>query len=244
MIRISILFLLLLFQLSSRAGETDSIANNVFVLIYQQDLKSAEQRLETEKYRLNNFYYLFLNLDLHWWKYRTSNSATDAQALETLIEEQNRMEVVTDLEIMNRLLVKSYQLRYEKRKLRLLGMLGTRADIKNLIEKIELNKLPVSVDESKLFESYVVMYQYVEGINFLGLQNNAEERYTKLQRMEEFAADENQMLNTVARFFLARMYQKVEKDPRTGLAHYKILTSKYPTNVTFAEYRDECESKF
>ncbi len=244
MIRKLLLLLFLSISLVTGAAETDSVASRVFELIYQQDLAAAEQQLEAGKNNLNDFYYLFLNLDLHWWKYRTSNSNADAKALEDLIDEQNGLEVFSDLEKMNRLLVKSYQLRYEKRKLKLFGMLVTRTDIKNLIGKIELDKLPVSVEESKLFESYVIMSQYVEDINFLGLQNNSDERYVKLQRMEEFADDENLMLNTVARFFLARMYQKVEKEPQTGLKHYRILTAKYPTNVTFAEYQKECESKF
>lgn len=243
MIRKSMLCFFILFQFGARAGETDTIANHVFSLIYQQDLPAAEHYLEIEKYKLSDFYYLFLNLDLHWWKYRTSNSKSDARALEKLIDDQNRLKTVSDQEKMKRLLVKSYQLRYEKKKLNLIGMLSTRSDIQNLINQLKPDQLPVTTNELKLFESYVIMYEYIENINFWGFQNNSGERQKKLHRMEEFAADENLMLNTVARFFLARMYQKVEKEPETGLKHFKILTAKYPTNATFAAYQKECESK-
>lgn len=233
----------ILFQFGARAGATDSLASQVFTLIYQQDLTTAEHYLEVEKYKLSDFYYLFLNLDLHWWKYRISNSKTDARALEKLIDDQNRQEIVTDLEKMSRLIVKSYQLRYEKKKLNLIGMLSTRSDIQNLINELKTDQLSISTDELKLCESYMIMYEYIENINFWRLQDNSGERQKKLQKMEEFAADDNLMLNTVARFFLARMYQKVEKEPQTGLKHFKILTAKYPTNTTFAAYQKECESK-
>lgn len=243
MIRKLLLLPFLLFQLCTYACETDSIANRVFTLIYQQDLMAAEQLLEQEKNKLSEFYGLFLTLDLHWWKYRTSDSKADAQALEALIDRQNELAPTTGHQKMKRLLVKSYQLRYAKKKLNLFGMLSVRSEMKHLIEELEWSQLPGSVNESKLFESYVIMHRYVEDINFLGLQGKSEERRKSLHRMEELATDENPMLNTVARFFLARMYQKVENDPQTGLLHYKILTAKFPTNHTFAEYQKECEKK-
>ncbi|WP_167610913.1 hypothetical protein [Maribellus sediminis] len=239
-----LLIVFLSFQLQSFAGKTDSVANNVFVLIYQENLQEAEQELELQKNDLNDFYYLLLNLDLHWWKYRTTNSKQNTRELEDLLNKLNNEATTSNRQKINRLLTKSYQLRYEKKKLNLVGMLSTRSEMRQLIAEVDLKTLTESGDEQKLLETYITMFQYIEEVNFLSNQINSEERLKQLNRMEEFADDENEMLNTIARFFLARMYQKVENHPETGLKHYKILTEKYPGNSTFAAYKKECERKF
>lgn len=230
-------------QLHCFAGKTDSIANNVFVLIYQENLEEAELELELQKNDLNDFYYLLLNLDLHWWKYRTTNSKQNTRKLEDLLDLLNAEEAGTNRQKINRLLTKSYQLRFEKKKLNLIGMISTRSEMRQLIADVDPKTLAESGDEQKLLEIYITMFQYIEDVNFLLNQINSEERLKQLHRMEIFADDANEMLNTIARFFLARMYQKVENQPETGLKHYKILTEKYPGNSTFAAYKKECERK-
>ncbi len=240
-----LLLFVFLFSLasSSFANKTDSIAGNIFTLIYQHDLQSAEKLLAAEKPELDEFYYLLLNLDLHWWKYRIIDTKKDAQAIDALIESLDSDKTQNNWQKIQQLLVKSYKLRYDKTRLSFISMLSTRSDMKELIDEIKLNELPLKGEELKLFEAYVIMFKYIEDINFIGKQDNSEERTKLLNRMEEFAAEDNIMLSTVSRFFLARMYQKVEKKPETGLNHYKILTKEFPTNKTFATYRKECEDK-
>ena len=225
------------------ANKTDSIAGNIFTLIYQHDLQSAEKLLVAEKPELDEFYYLLLNLDLHWWKYRIIDTKKDAQAIDALIESLDSDKAQNNWQKIQQLLVKSYKLRYDKTRLSFISMLSTRSDMKELVDQIKLDELPLKGEELKLFEAYVIMFQYIEDINFIGGQDNSNERKKLLDRMEEFAAEDNIMLSTVAHFFLARMYQKVEKEPETGLSHYKILTAQFPTNKTFATYRKECEEK-
>jgi hypothetical protein len=233
----------LIFHLHSVAGKTDSIASTVFVLIYQEDLQEAEHQLELQKNDLGDFYYRLLNLDLHWWKYRITNSKQNTQTLEDLLTKLNAEAAENSTQKINHLLTKSYQLRFEKKKLNLLGMLSTRSEMRQLITEVDPTTLAASSDEQKLLETYITMFQYIEEVNFLSNQINSEERLKQLNQMEEFANDKNEMLNTIARFFLARMYQKVENQPQTGLKHYKILTEKYPGNSTFATYKKECENK-
>lgn len=225
------------------ANKTDSIAGNIFTLIYQHDLQAAEKLLAAEKPQLDEFYYLLLNLDLHWWKYRIIDTKKDAQVIDALIESLDSDKAQNNWQKIQQLLVKSYKLRYDKTRLSFISMLSTRSDMKDLVDQIKLDELPLKGEELKLFEAYVIMFQYIEDINFIGGQDNSDERKKLLDRMEEFAAEDNIMLSTVARFFLARMYQKVEKEPETGLNHYKILTAQFPTNKTFATYRQECEDK-
>lgn len=244
MLRPFIVFILLVpLTFSGMASNNDSIASRVFTLIYDQNLNEAEAIYKAEKHQMNTFYQTFLNLDLHWWKYRTTYSKENSRRLDELIENSILPETGTYEKKMRQIIVKSYQLRYEKKRFNIFGMLSARSDIKDLISEIERENPPFSGDEQKLFESYVIMYQYIENINFFGNEKKSAEREKKLNRMEKFALEDNVMLNTVAHFFLARMYQKIERDPQTGLNHFRILTSKFPTNKTFAEYQAECEEK-
>ncbi len=226
-----------------KASNNDSIANRIFTLIYEQNLSEAETTFEANKHQLNDFYQTFLNLDLHWWKYRTTYSRENSRNLDKLIESSILPEANTYEQKMRQIIVKSYQLRYEKKKFNIFAMLSARSDIRDLINEIEQEDPPFSGDEQKLFESYVIMYQYIENIDFFGSEKKSAERVIKLNRMEKFANEDNVILNTVAHFFLARMYQKIEDQPKVGLSHFKRLTAQFPTNKTFREYQTECEEK-
>lgn len=243
--RVLLLFLLFSGILSvAKAENNDSIASRVFTLIYEQNLPEAEKTLHSAENQLNEFYNTFLNLDLHWWKYRTTYSKENSKQLDKLIKQSILPETDTYEKKMLQIVVKSYQLRYEKKKFNIFGLLSARSDIRDLIRDIEKENPPLTGDEHKLFESYVIMYQYIENINFfVANAKKSAAREKKLKRMEKFADEDNVILNTVAHFFLARMYQKVEDKPEVGIEHFRILTNQYPTNKTFAEYQEECEDK-
>lgn len=235
--------LLFVVTFSSLATNNDSIANRVFTLIYDQNLIEAESILKAGNNELNDFYQLFLNLDLHWWKYRTTYSKENSRKLDKLIEQSELPETKTYEQKMQQIIVKSYALRYEKKKYNIFGMLSARSDIRDLIAEIENQKPPFSGDEQKLFESYVIMYQYIENINFFANAKKSAERVKKLNRMKKLAAEDSVILTTVAHFFLARMNQKIEDEPNIALEYFHLLTKKYPTNKTFAEYQAECEKE-
>lgn len=241
--RLYIIFLLIYAGFSLDAANNETLPSRIFTLIYKQNLTEAEQTLHAEKTKLNDFYFTFLNLDLHWWKYRTTYSKENSNKLDELIDSYILSETKTLDEKMRQLIVKSYQMRYAKKKFNIFEMLSARSDMKDLIIEIENENHVISGDEQKLFESYLIMFQYIENINFFANEKKSDERVKKLKRMEKFANEENVMLNTIAHFFLARMYQKVEREPEKGLEHFKILTAKFPTNKTFAEYQKECEEK-
>jgi len=240
----TLLIFLFVFVFAGKASNSDSIASRVFTLIYDQNLRAAETTLKSGSTELNDFYNLYLNLDLHWWKYRTTYSRENSQALDELIDASILPETDTYEKKMRQIMVKSYQLRYDKKKFNLFGMLSARSTIRDLIAEIENEDPPLSGDEQKLFETFIIMYQYIENVNFFANEKKSAEREKKLKRMEKFTEEENVILNTVAHFFLARMYQKIEDEPEKGLKHYKILTHQFPSNKTFAEYQKECEEAF
>lgn len=244
MIRNVIIFVFLLtsINLSARTFSNDSIANKVFQLIYQQNLTQAEKTYQDGKNELNEFYRTFLNLDLHWWKYRTTYSKENQNKLKDLIDASLLPETNAYEDKMLQIIIRSYQLRYDKKRFNIFGVLSARSDIRDLIAAIEKEDPPFNGNEQKLFKSYVIMYQYIENINFFANAKKSEAREKKLKQMEKFAAEDNLILNTVAHFFLARMYQKIEDKPAIGLKYFKILTREYPTNKTFAEYEKECQA--
>lgn len=235
------IILLLSFNLSGLAANNDSIANRVFTLIYDQNLTEAEETLKAGNNQLNDFYQLFLNLDLHWWKYRTTYSKENSRNLDELIEKSELPETKTYEQKMRQIMVKSYALRYEKKQFNLFAMLSARSDIRDLLAEIENERPPFSGNEQKLFESYVIMYQYIENINFFANARKSAERVKKLNRMKNLASEDSVILKTIAHFFLARMNQKIEDEPEIALNYFNILTTKFPTNKTFAEYQTECE---
>lgn len=235
--------LLLGIQLSVFADKTDSIASRIFTLIYDQNLIEAEEIYQEYSHELNEFYTLFLNLDLHWWKYRTTYEKEHSKALDQLIYASELAETNTYEQKMRQIMVKSYQLRYEKKRFNIFAMLSARSDIRDLIGEIENEEPSFSGEEQKLFESYVIMYQYIENINFFANAKKSAERVKKLNRMKKLATEDSVILQTISNFFLARMNQKIENEPEIALSYFKILTEKYPTNHTFAEYQKECEEK-
>lgn len=228
---------------SAKSANNDSIANRIFTLIYEQNLSEAETIYQANTNQLNEFYTLFLNLDLHWWKYRTTYSKENSKTLDKLIYASVLPETETYEQKMRQIIVKSYQLRFEKKKFNIFAMLSARSDIRDLIRDIENESPPLSGDEQKLFESYVIMYQYIENINFFANAKKSAERVKKLNRMKKLAAEDSIILQTISNFFLARMNQKIEGEPQTALNYFRILTTQYPSNQTFAEYQAECEEK-
>ena len=109
---------LVCFSLSTWANNinNDSIANRVFTLIYQQNLTEAEKTYVNGKDELSDFYRTFLNLDLHWWKYRTTYSKENSNKLDELIDASLLPETDTYEQKMRQIIVRSYQLRYDKKK--------------------------------------------------------------------------------------------------------------------------------
>lgn len=236
-----VLFLLTTaFVLKTKASNNDSLVNRIFVLIYEQNLNEAEQLFLQNKNQINEFYQTFLNLDIHWWKYRTQTTSENSHALNELIDASELPETKNYEQKMRQIIVKSYELRYAKKQFNIFRLLSARSEIRELIGAIEKAAPPFTGYQQKLFESYVIMYRYIENINFFANARKSEARQRILIQMEKFANEPNVVLNTVAHFFLARMYQQIEDEPQKALIHFRILTQRYPTNKTFAEYQQEC----
>lgn len=154
--KLFIFFLLSLFYLQSQASISDSTANEIFTLIYQQNFEAAENQLNSEKEQLDKFYYLLLNLDLHWWKYRTINTKHDSKKLEDLFYlPDTRKE--TKWQKVKQLLTISYKIRFQKTKLNFIGMFSSRSEIKEIIDQIKPVELSLNGEQIELIEAYIIM---------------------------------------------------------------------------------------
>jgi len=237
------IFFILLFVTHSYTGiatKRDSLVNLVFSDIYNQRFDQAEWLLHKYKSDIDNFYFDVLTLDLHWWKYAVSRSGTDAQNLNLLIKEQieagsvsgNRAKEITG---------KSYELRYARKRFKFFRVQSLRSEIQLLLLDLDRGRLQLTEDELKLFDLYVALFNYSEQLNPFFLWQKTPERKRCLLHLEMFVHEENLIINTMAHYFLGRIYQKVEKDREKAKEHFKQLNTIYPANQLFKAYLTDLE---
>ncbi|NQU51978.1 MAG: hypothetical protein HQ522_05520 [Bacteroidetes bacterium] len=235
------IFVFLIFSFSGKAFNNDSITNHIYTLIYNQQFNQAEELLTKNNELLDPFYLEILNIDLHWWKYSTTRLKTDARNLTGLLKDFNETEQSSQRVKINQLIRKSYQLRYERKRYKLIQVLFLRSEINQLLSMIIRDELPISGEQLKLFDLYISMFRYFENVNPFSLQNKSVEREKELQKMENFARSENLITSTMAHYFLGRIYQKIEREPKKGKTHFEILTQKFPENNLFIEHLADCQ---
>lgn len=238
-----ILLLLLSVQLNVFADENDMVVNRIFTLIYNQQFDAAENLLAVESDVLNPFYSLVLNTDLLWWRYSISNSKEDAQNLKTAFNRIDNSIENKSMDKIYELIRKSYELRYERKRYNLIGVLIIRSDINRLLTEINFGQIPLSGEQLELFQLYVAMFQYFEFINPFSIFSKPDVRLIPLHKMEKYASANDLIIYTLAHYFLGRIYQKVEKEPQKAKIHFEVLSERFPENTLFKEYVDECAAK-
>lgn len=238
-----IVILLGLFQFSGFSNKKESTVNCIFALIYNQQFDAAENMLATEKDVLDPFYSIVLNTDLQWWKYSISRSKEDAQSLKISLNNIDNCTESKQGNKINVLIQKSYELRYERKRYNLIGGMFIRSEINQLLSDINSEQIPLSGEQLELFRLYVSMFQYFEFINPFSIFSKPVERLIPLAEIEKYASKNDLILNTLAHYFLGRIYQKVEKEPLKAKVHFEVLSEKFPENKLFKEYMEECTSK-
>ncbi|MDB4582222.1 hypothetical protein N9164_03650 [Draconibacterium sp.] len=240
-----IFIIFIFFTIHSRCSNTykDSIINDIFISIYNQQFNQAEELLTQNKLLIDPFYAEVLNIDLHWWKYSISRSKKDAKELATLLNTSDNSYLTPKENNINQLIKKSYQLRYERKRYNLIQVVILRSEINKLLSEINNDQLPITGNQLKLFDLYMTMFMYFKNINpFLVTSGNSEQT-GYLTKMDGYTLDDDLLLNTMAHYFLGRIYQKVKKDGQKGKMHFEILTRKFPENKLFVEYLEDCEKK-
>ena len=237
-----ILILLTINGWSSNAYK-DSLVNNVFVSIYNQRFDQAEEMLTQYRIYIDPFYAEVLNIDLHWWKYSSTRSKEDAKNLTSLLNTSEYASSNIQQSKINQLIKKSYELRYERKRYNLIRVVVIRSQINELLDEINNDQLTISGDQLKLFDLYTTMFMYFSNVNPFTVKSGNSQQKNYLIQMGHYTMDDDLILNTMAHYFLGRIYQKVKKDASKGKMHFEVLTSKFPDNKLFAEYLEDCERK-
>jgi hypothetical protein len=240
-----VIILLLLFFLPTWgfSSNSDSTINVIFKNIYNQEFDKAESQLIEESQHLNDFYSTVLNIDLLWWKYSSTRSKTDARTLNNYLNKIEPKYLQNPKDKIKLLICKSYQLRYARKRYNLFDIIGIRSEIKDLLLELDRNKLSISGNQLKLFDFYIVMFEYFDKVNPFFVQSTSDKRKNELLVLKRFSKEDDLVIRTMAQYFLGRIYQKVENKPEMGKLYFEILTQQFPKNSLFKEHLEDCENR-
>jgi len=238
-----IIIVLTLFQIKGFSNENDSTVNRIFTLIYNQQFEKADSMLSVNEKVIDPFYVTILKTDLYWWKYSISRSSKDAKELSRVLDNLNSVSNNSVERKVTELIQRSYQMRYERKRYNLIGVIFIRKDINYLLQELKEEKLPLTGNELKLFSLYVAIFQYFEFVNPFSFHKNSEEQNQSIKLMEKYAKENDIMLNTLSNYFLGRIYQKIEKDYLKAQTCFEVLAGRFAENEIFKEYVEECKGK-
>ena len=214
-------------------AQRDSPADHIFSLIYNQQFTEAEKLLEASRREIDPFYFSVLKLDLYWWKYSLLHSNADAEKLNVLLEQLAELPEKTTTGKISKLIRLSYKMRYELKRKNYVSAFFVRSDIKKQVELLKSGKIALSVDEQKLFELYVILFQYSESANPFSISKKTENRTDLIMKLKRHCSDEDLIVATLAHYFLGRIYTKIEKQPEKGRVHFQVLARRFPQNRLF-----------
>lgn len=236
MLRAIVLVLSVLFAKTSYSTLTDKSALQIFILIYNAQYDDAENVLLAQKTEMSTFYYQVLNLDLYWWKYIMSRSKEDADNLKLALETLNLKNFDATEQKMIHLIKTSYRFRYEVKRYNFIEAIFLRSDITEQIKEIKREGLPIKGEQLKLFDLYLALLEYSNNsINPFFSKTKSETCKLSLSKIQKYTGDEDLIVQTLAHYFLGRIYMKVENEPEKAKAQFKILSEQYPLNPYFAD---------
>jgi hypothetical protein len=136
-------------------------------------------------------------------------------------------------------------MRYEIKRYNLFGAFIIRSDVRKQIEELKSEDLSFLGDKQKLFEFYLVLFDYFsESISPFSFGRKSDKYSKSMLALEKYSQDDDLILSTMAHYFLGRIYTKVEKQPEKGQAHFKILANRFPKNNLFYQLANGLNTKF
>lgn len=229
-----VLFLVLLLP-EARPAQSDSAADRIFSLIYNQQFAEAGKLLEASRKEIDPFYFSLLKLDLFWWKYSLSRTKTDAEKLNNVLDQLDETPENAANKKITELIRLSYQMRFEVKQKNYVKAYFVRSDIQKQLEILQKEKVEIPAGQQKLFELYVILIQYSETANPFSFAKNTEHKAELIRKLNRHCADEDLIVSTLAHYFLGRIYTKIEKQPEKGREHFQFLARRFPQNRLFAD---------
>lgn len=233
--------------LGSLSGYSNSAFENVetiFTLIYNQHFSKADSILKNSSGEYDNFYHDILKLDLYYWEYSIESNHQKSERLKSFLSEfYSKKESEFDPGLKE-LIFLSYSARYELKRYNIPGALVIRSKIKTLLAELNRHALEFPENRLKLFDLYNLLFQYFDNVfNPLFLETKRNERELALEKIKTYTNDSDLIVNTLANYFLGKIYLNIEKEPSKSKVHFQVLLNKYPDNRTLAELLEECEKK-
>ncbi|HKJ79654.1 MAG TPA: hypothetical protein VKA10_08965 [Prolixibacteraceae bacterium] len=222
----------------------DSTVNHIFKLIYDQQYQKAETELTRVNHKLDSFYADILKIDLYWWEYVKSKDKETTNRLNSMIEHFIDSDSSTTEGKIKQLIGKSYQIRYEFGRYNFIGAAFIRSDIKNLIAEIKQENTQYSRERAKLFDLYNLLFSYFDNLlNPFFAENKRTIRTNSLLLLDEYTADQDLIVKTLACYFVGKIYLNIEKEPLKSKPCFEFLTEKFPKNPLFEELLTDCIKK-
>ncbi len=238
------LILALVFSKQGFSEKNDSIVNHIFEMIYNEQYLQAEDALGKSELQIDSFYSDILKIDLYWWEFVKSREKEKSRKLHSIIEKFNRAEVNSVDGKIRLLIAKSYQIRYELKRYNIIGASLIRSDIKTLLDEIKEEKLYYPENRLALLDMYSSLFGYFDNlINPLFSQSRRDSRSTALASLEKYTTDDDLVVQTLACYFLGKIYLNIENDPQKGMDCFVLLSKNFPKNNYFAELLTDCQSK-
>lgn len=237
-------FAILIGCLSGYSNSVPEEVKTIFSMIYNQQFSEADSMLKNAAGDFDNFYYDILKLDLYYWEYSVESTTEKSDQLKQYLADFSSKEDSTINTRLKELIFLSYSVRYELKRFNIPGAVILRSKIKNLLAEINRKTLDYPENRMKLFDLYNLLFQYFDNVfNPFFLDSKRNERKNALKKIEIFASDDDLIVNTLANYFLGKIYLNIEKEPRKSKVHLEFLLNKYPNNLSIRELLDHCNNK-
>lgn len=228
-----------LLAFSAYSASENNLGTLIFRLIYNGRYEQAKAMLQKNRDAFSATEYMLLNLDLHWWKYSISRSRNDAGNLKNTLDTFDQA-IESQPDNLKLLILLSYRLRFEVKRYNLFEAVKLRSEIRNLLASIEQNEKPAVGLPGKLFGLYQALFEYSEQTeNFIFFHISSEAGEKALAEIRACTFDDNLIVQTLAHYFLGRIYWKIERKYDLAKEQFRILSANYPENGYFKEVVSE-----
>lgn len=236
--------ILLLICLSGYANQVPEDVEAIFLLIYNQQFSEADSILNSTHHDFDNFYYDILKLDLFYWQYSVESSGEKSEQLKRFLGDFKSGNNIKIDDSLKELIFLSYSARFELKRFNIPGALILRTKIKNLLSEINQQSLHYPANRLKLFELYKALFHYFDNVfNPFFRESKRTEREKALKKIETYSSDDDLIVETLANYFLGKIYLNIEKEPEKSKIHFEFLINKYPNNLTILELLEHCNKK-
>lgn len=229
---------------SGYANPAPTNVEKVFKLIYNQQFSEADSILKHSANNFDRFYHDILKLDLYYWEYSVENNNENSRKLKEFLSEFDAEDnTIIDIRLKN-LIFLSYSVRYELKRINIPGTLILRSKLKKLLSEINEDKLQYPKNHLNLFELYKQLFSYFDNVfNPFFSESKRLEKENALMRIDQYSHDDDLIVNTLANYFLGKIYLNIEKNFPKSKIHLELLSKKYPGNKSFSELLEECNKK-